>query len=403
MASEHMRHLADCKIGEDSGVNADDPTRTIFDWLAQASPVQPQALRSLPEGHSGDRSARRTAAASRQNLFSRQAATPGGVAYLVRMRDHILQRLADHPGWVTVEADLSRVLKARFNPGLLEFRRLDERSPAPLLEKLIRYEAVHKIHAPRELRRRLEADRRCYGFFHPAWPDEPLVFTELALTRGMSASIGPLLDPDSPVHASASCDTAIFYSITNCHPGLRGFALGSSLLGRSIEVLRSHLPGLRTFATLSPIPGFRPWLSTLAESRPTVRKTADLLEKLDLPGWFEDAAISSELEAALVPLCALYLLRAKSGDEPADPVARFHLANGARLQRINWLSDMSPEGLRRSAGLTASYVYQPLDLERNRSSYARDREVHATSHLERLSKRGAALNHEPGIRLPIPA
>ena len=254
-------------------------------------------------------------------------------------------------------------LQSVFNRELLEFRRMDRNTPVPMLNKLIHYEAVHQVDGWRDLWRRLATDRRCYAFFHPAWPGEPLVFTEVALTRGMSPKLQPLLDPTSPVVDADLCDCAMFYSISNCHRGLRGLAFGGALIGCVVDALRAELPRLTTFATLSPIPGFRPWLSDLAKSQDRLPEIATVVATLDASDWSENAQAAAELERELMPLCALYLLHIKEGTAPADPVARFHLANGARLRRVNWLSDLSPAGLRRSAGLTANYVYHPTDME----------------------------------------
>jgi malonyl-CoA decarboxylase len=330
-----------------------------------------------------------------QELFLQITEARDGPGFLVEIRRHLLQGLGAHPSWAAVEGGLIHVLKSAFNLGRLEFRRMDKHTPAPVLEKLIQYEAVHHIRGWRELRRRLEADRRCYGFFHPDWPGEPLAFTEVALTCGMSSMVQPLLDPESPVLGVDSCDCAIFYSVTNCREGLRGFALGSALIARVVDALRAELPGLRTFATLSPIPGFRTWLSALAKSPDRFPGIVTLVAKLDESGWSEDARAAAELERDLMPLCALYLLHAKEGTDPADPVARFHLANGARLRRINWLSDVSPAGLRRSAGLTANYVYHPTDLKGNVRAYATQRRVTTTRQLERLSRRAAQACDRP--------
>lgn len=325
----------------------------------------------------------------RDELFLRLNAAHGGTGVLVHMREHLLQGLCDHRSWVVVEADLAHVLKSIFNRGLLEFRQIDWDTPAPVLEKLIEHEAVHAIHDWREMRRRLEADRRCYAFFHPAWTDEPLIFTEVALTRGMSTKVRPILDPDSPVLDTEACDSAVFYSITNCQPGLRGFSFGNPLIGRVVDELRTQLPRLRTFATLSPIPGFRPWLSSLVHSLENPSCVAALLAKVNAADWSEDATVSAELEHELLPLCAHYLLHAKHGAEPADPVARFHLANGARLRRVNWLGDMSRAGMDRSVGVTANYVYYPTNLERNSQTYGREHKINTTGRLERLSRQAA--------------
>ena len=204
-------------------------------------------------------------------------------------------------------------------------------------------------------------DRRCYAFFHPALPGEPLIFTELALTQGMSSNAQALLDPESPIVDPSTCNCAIFYSINSCHEGLRGVPLGNALIGQVTNELARAFPGLDTFATLSPVPGFRSWLANLARSNPggaANATAAAALSSLERSDWYADTDTSAELERQLVPLCAYYLLRVKRGDDPADPVARFHLRNGARLERINWLSDTSPAGLNRSAGLMVNYVYR---------------------------------------------
>ena len=194
-----------------------------------------------------------------------------------------------------------------------------------MLEKLIEYEAVHQIQGWPDLRRRLAADRRCYGFFHPAIPDEPIIFIEAALTRGIAHKLQPLLDPDAPVADASSADCALFYSITNCQKGLRGVAFGSSLIKQVVEELKRELPKLRHFATLSPVPGFRAWL----EKNPKALKDDDLAANLEDPAWPQDAQVRERLKASLVPLCARYLLREKHDKEPLDPVARFHLRNSA--------------------------------------------------------------------------
>jgi len=239
-----------------------------------------------------------------------------------------------------------------------------------VLEKLIQYEAVHAIQGWQDLRRRLAADRRCFAFFHPQLPDEPIIFIEVALTRGMSARVQPLLDTAAPVDDPASADCAMFYSITNCQQGLRGISFGNQLIKQVAEELKREFPHLRRFATLSPIPGLRRWLE----------KTAP--EQL--------AESSGDAEKALTRFCAYYLLRAKETDEkdaePLDPVARFHLGNGAALERVNWMGDTSESGMQRSAGLMVNYVYWLAEVEKNHERYFRDHEIVASPAVERLAK-----------------
>jgi malonyl-CoA decarboxylase len=322
----------------------------------------------------------------RRRRFAGLMSEGGGFPALVQARADLLTGLDANPTWSVVDADLTHILKSAVADAPLEFRRIERSASTSLLEKLIEYEAVHEIHNWNEFWRRLESDRRCFAFFHPDWPDEPLIFTEVALTRGLSANVQQLLDPGSPVLETEWSDAALFYSITNCQPGLRGFAFGNALLTRAIETLRTDLPQLTTFATLSPIPGFRSWLSALAVSAKPPDEIRELMVALEQPRWFDDHRVCARLKTQLMPLCAYYLLYAKRGADPADSVARFHLANGALLRRVNWLSDVSQTGLRRSAGLTASYLYSPDGLARSRDAYAVTRRVRASRPLRRAAK-----------------
>jgi malonyl-CoA decarboxylase len=318
----------------------------------------------------------------RQELFRRINMAPGGTRMLVDMRGEVLRQLSQHPEWELITADLLHLLTSWFNRGFLVRQRIDWNTSAAVLEKLIQYEAVHQIQGWRDLRRRLQADRRCYAFFHPTLPDEPVIFIEVALTSGISDRVQPLLDPDSPVTNPASADSAVFYSITNCQDGLRGVPLGSFLIKQVMEDLGAEFPRVRKFATLSPIPGFRAWLQQKGHAFPA----------LDRPGWFEDktlAAERAELQRKLIPLCAYYLLHARRGREPLDPVARFHFRNGARLERINWLGDLSAPGMERSAGLMVNYVYRLADVERNHELYAREHKTPASYEVEALARQVA--------------
>jgi malonyl-CoA decarboxylase len=326
----------------------------------------------------------RAVEAPRQELFRRLNLAAGGTAALIEMRRRVLRGVDGHPSWVAVAGDLAHLLRSWFNGGFLEFRRIDWRTPPAVLDNLIKYEAVHEIHDWWELRRRLQDDRRCFGFFHPALPDEPLVFTELALTATLSAKVQPLLDPESPVLDRQARRYAVFYSISSCHDGLRGVSFGNALIRRVVDSLKSEFPQLKTFATLSPVPGFRAWLTRVA--RDGDRARADIVARLDEPGWLESAAQSEALERELIPQCASYLLGAKSGSEPADPVARFHLGNGARLERLNWQGDTSAAGLARSAGITANYRYRLSEVERNHRAYVSDRKVMVSQRVERLAR-----------------
>jgi len=362
----------------------------FFDLLVQQFSPDPEQVGSASDAYRANPSAGNLARlqaaveSPRQELFRRLNLAPAGTRILVELRGRLLRELHENPHWMPIVADLERLLIAWFNRGFLELRRIDWRTSAMVLEKLIRYEAVHQIQGWNDLRRRLEADRRCYGFFHPALPDEPIIFIEAALTRGMTAKVQPLLDPDSPVLAPETADHAMFYSITNCQEGLRGVPFGSFLIKQVVEDLGREFPRIRKFATVSPVPGFREWL----ESDPQL---ADLRAKLDQPRWWENRELSEAVQKTLVPWCARYLLHAKSERDPLDPVARFHLRNGARLERINWLGDISSAGMQRSAGIMVNYLYRLADLERNHESYSRDYQVVAASEIESLAKRKTPL------------
>jgi len=315
---------------------------------------------------------------SRQELFRRFNQASGGTAALVEMRRAVLHRLPSHPDWVGIEADLEHLLESWFNRGFLVLQRIDWSTSALVLEKLIQYEAVHAIQGWKDLRRRLQADRRCFAYFHPALPDEPIIFIEVALTRGMSDEVQTLLDPESPVTDPTRANCAIFYSITNCQEGLRGISFGSFLIKQVAEVLGREFPRLKTFATLSPVPGFRAWLREAQAELADIPDSANLakqLRRLDEPGWHTKADFAAALQEPLLRLCAYYLLHAKRDEEPLDPVARFHLGNGARMERLNWLADASPPGMERSAGIMVNYVYELDDIERNHEAYANRHEI----------------------------
>jgi malonyl-CoA decarboxylase len=268
--------------------------------------------------------------------------------------------------------------------------RIDWRTSALVLEKLIEYEAVHAIKGFDDLRRRLAADRRCYAFFHPAMPDEPVVFIEVALTRGMSDKVQPLLDPASEVFDSNLADTAVFYSITNCQEGLRGVAFGSLLIKQVVDDLQKEFPRLRRFATLSPIPGFCDWLRANQTAIESDGRYAGVGAILADPQWPADPELHMRMRDRLIPLCAQYLVLVKAHGKPLDSVARFHLRNGARLERIDWMGDTSATGMRRSAGLMVNYVYRLDELERNHELYRHEGKVNASYDIESLAKKAVS-------------
>jgi malonyl-CoA decarboxylase len=354
--------------------------RAFFDILNRDFSPNPEEVGSAADAYRNEPSSdnllhlQRVVEPPRQELFRRLNLAPEGTRALVQMRSQVLREIDGGAELETLAADLAHLLTSWFNRGFLTLQRIDWYSSAAVLQKLIEYEAVHQIQGWHDLRRRLEADRRCYAFFHSALAEEPLIFIEVALTRGMSDHVQPLLDPDSAVNDPQSADSAIFYSITNCQEGLRGVPFGSLLIKQVVEDLKRTLPRIRTFATLSPIPGFRKWL-------------AGACSDLD-PG-----KLDLQMRRRLVPLCAHYLVHEKRGEEPLDPVARFHLKNGARLDRINWLADTSATGIQQSVGLMANYVYDIADLERNHELYARSGQVVCSRRVRALAKQTGRVNH----------
>ena len=324
----------------------------------------------------------------RQELFRRCNMATGGTAVLVEMRRRLLRTLADHPHRAEIDADLTHLFRSWFNRGFLTLARIDWQTSAVVLERLIQYEAVHQIQGWHDLRRRLESDRRCYAFFHPALPQEPLIFIEVALTRGVTAQVQPLLDPDSPVDDPARATCAIFYSITNCQQGLRGVSFGNVLIKQVVDDLGKEFPSVRTFATLSPIPGFRSWLAERAATAPgsISPALATLVAKGDDIAAADIAIAPGALREEMMQRCARYLISMDDGRGVQDPVARFHLANGARLERLNWMGDTSATGLRRSYGLTVNYVYRLADLERNHDAYANKFRVASSIAFRQLTK-----------------
>jgi malonyl-CoA decarboxylase len=361
----------------------------FFDLLIKEFSPDPQDVVRVADAYRQDPSQpnliqlQRAVEPRRQELFRRLNMVGGGTAVLLEMRCRVLKQLVERPHWVGIDADLAHLFNSWFNRGFLVLQRIDWRTSAIVLEKLIKYEAVHEIQGWPDLRRRLQADRRCYAFFHPVLPDEPVIFIEVALTRGVSTRVQPLLELNSEVADPASADCAIFYSITNCQEGLRGVSFGNLLIKQVAEDLGREFPRLKTFATLSPVPGFRQWLVEKSVECPAL---GELLARIDTPGWLDDAAAAAEIQRQLIRLCAHYLLYAKQGRDPLDPVARFHLGNGARLERLNWLGDTSPSGMRRAAGLMVNYVYRLGEVERNHEAYARDGRVAAARRFEVLAR-----------------
>lgn len=367
----------------------------FFSALADQFGPDPAKLGQAVEAWAKEPSDERSAAIHyaseprRQEVFRRLNRAPGGTAALVDMREDLLKLLRANPALKIVDRDFVHLLNSWFNRGFLVLRRIDWSSPAVVLEKIIRYEAVHQIHDWDDLRRRIDPpDRRCYAFFHPALVDEPLIFVEVALSADIPGAVQPLLAEERTPTALAKATTAAFYSISNCQQGLAGVSFGNFLIKQVVEELRRELPGVSTFVTLSPVPGFMKWLRDNAQLLPDVDRTA--LDGLDDPLWPQDEDFTARAKALLEPLAAYYFLEARTpGNRPIDPVARFHLGNGARLERIDWLGDTSPKGLAESAGLMVNYLYDLDQIERNHEAFANTGEVVASGAVRRLLKGGA--------------
>jgi malonyl-CoA decarboxylase len=341
----------------------------------------------------GDPAARRNAErALRQaleppcaKLFARFTALEQGVKFLVDLRGELMRlaRERKSPALFALDADLRDLLARWFDVGLLELRRITWNAPASLLEKLAAYEAVHAIQSWQDMKNRLDSDRRCFAFFHPNMPDEPLIFVEVALVDGLAGNIHALLDESAPLADPRRANTAIFYSISNAQAGLAGISFGAFLIKRVVELLQAEFRELRTFATLSPIPGFMSWLkkvpelglseSELAVLRALPKPLADsaaVRAALAADDWASDPATAEALRRPLMRLCAHYLMVARrNGGGALDPVAHFHLSNGARMERLNWLADQSSKGLKESAGMMINYQYRLADIESQHEAY----------------------------------
>jgi malonyl-CoA decarboxylase len=302
---------------------------------------------------------RRATVSPRRRLLQRFSAHPDGIPFLVNLRAEMQPQLKADKRLLALDVEMEYMFSTWFDVGFLELRRISWDSPASLVEKLIKYEAVHDIRSWGDVKNRLDSDRRCYGFFHPRLPGEPLIFVEVALINEIAPSITPLLDEAAAPADLDRATTAIFYSISNTQAGLRGVSFGDSLIKRVVECLHEEFPRLKTFATLSPIPGLRAWLGKHAP--------AELLQAWEAA---PDLAEKSPPRVALKQWAARYLAQELQDGKPLDAVARFHLGNGARVERLNWAADPSPKGLKQSYGLMVNYLYDLKKLDRNRSALA---------------------------------
>lgn len=365
-------------LAEEFDTNRDSVDRRCAVVLEAATPAERLAA---------ERDLRAALQPPRLNLLRHFNALPEGVKFLVDMRAELLGFANGEPAMRGLADDLRELLANWFDIGFLELKRITWDSPAALLEKFMAYEAVHEIRGWTDLKNRLEADRRCFAFFHPRMPEEPLIFVEIALVDGMAGNIHALLDEAAPLGDAQEADTAIFYSISNCQRGLVGISFGDFLIKRVVDALAAELPRLKTFATLSPIPGFRKWLAaeieqgaqllpnemralqsvTEAEDAPPERQVLALIET---PHWADDPRTAAALREPLMRLVAQYLLQAQGrAGRALDPVAHFHLTNGARIERLNWIGDRSPNGMQQSAGIMVNYAYRLDEIEANHAAY----------------------------------
>jgi len=347
---------------------------------------------------------RRALEPPRLKLLTQFTTIPDGWKFLVDLRGFLLKVRRDDKLLAALEADLRGLLAAWFDIGLLELHRIDWNSPAALLEKLVGYEAVHEIRSWRDLKNRLDSDRRCYAFFHPRMPGEPLIFVEVALVKGLAGSVQGLLDQKAPVLDPREADTAIFYSISNCQDGLAGISFGNFLIKRVVEELSAEFRNLKTFATLSPIPGFRGWLdaklavdqsgmlsdeeaASLQSAMPAPSGEQALAGILAKRGWWREVGLRKTAEPTLVRLGARYLLVESNGGKRArDAVAHFHLSNGARVERLNMLGDTSEKGAKESATLMVNYLYDPAKIEDWHEDYAGEGKRNASTTVRRLAR-----------------
>jgi len=373
----------------------EDQRDSFFERLSADFSPDPQAVLKIAQAYARDPNASNLvrlgeiAEPPRQELLRRINRLPGGTASIVAMRHALLPRLPKRPELMALAADFQHLLSSWFNPGFLELQRVDWNSPAQLLEQIIRHESVHAIDGWDDLRRRLQPDRRCFAFFHPQLPGEPLIFVEVALLPEMPDAIAPLIDKKATPLAPSQFKVAAFYSISNCQPGLRGVSLGNFLIKRVAETLAKELPQLRTFCTLSPMPGFAAWVRAGALCDGLTRVRQQHLDEAraavnaacggDVSRLATAAvlrALPEETTQALLRLGAVYL-GCVSPSAQGDPVARFHLDNGARLERLNVCADLSAKGVRQSFGMMVNYLYDLQKVEVHHEKFLQGEVAHS--------------------------
>ena len=371
-----------CEVVADYQALDDDNRRLFFEALADAFSADSDAVLNAAESYKLDPSQTnlaalaRAAEAPRIKLFRRMNMAPEATPVLVKMRGAMIQVLNDLPQLKAVETDLKHQFISWFNRGFLELRVIDWNTPASILERIIQYESVHAIQGWDDLRARLSGNRMCFAFFHPAMPDDPLVFVEVALTDGVPDAIGPLIDQTKEGDVGSVPDTVVFYSISNCHPGLAGVSFGNFLIKQVVEEVGKRYSGMKRFVTLSPIPGFCRWLAT--------QETGIDLDEMRSMAKTDSAKTADVRRDELLAACAQYLLKERRNNLALDPVARFHLGNGASLHAINWAADLSDKGLEQSAGLMVNYLYDLQSIEENHDSYFDQGEIATSRDVARL-------------------
>lgn len=374
-----------------------DPAR-----VAEAHDAYQQAIGTTAQWNA-EASLRAAMRSKRIRILTQFNAIPQGVKFLVDLRADLLRFLKDDPELKALDRELEARLNAWFDVGFLELRRITWESPAALLEKLVQYEAVHEIRSWMDLKNRLDADRRCYAFFHPRMPLEPLIFVEVALVEDLAGNVQRLLDEMAPLADPDKANTAIFYSISNTQVGLRGVSFGNFLLKRVVDDLKRDLPGLKQFATLSPMPRLRHWLREHPEVLDDAVTDSEWKKLTDLgvpaadadtllamvleDTWLEQPGMPDALQPALSRVAARYLVSGRGrGDLPFDPVARFHLGNGARIERLNWMGDTSAKGIKQSFGLMVNYLYDPDTIEANVEAFVTEGSVATSNAIRKLAK-----------------
>lgn len=379
----------------------DADRRAFFSLLAERYAADPKAVHAAYAAYREDENNTNlqrlftVCEPQRQDLFRRLNLCPGGTFELVKMRADLLNLLREAPELASLDADFAHLFASWFNRGFLMLESIDWNTPAAVLEKVIRYEAVHEIRDWHDLRRRLDPqDRRCYAFFHPATGDEPLIFVEVALCRGVPDNIQGILETDDEL-PPAEADTAVFYSISNCQRGLKGISFGNFLIKQVVQELKRDLPNLTQFVTLSPVPGFASWLAEARHSgRCKLSPTAE--SALVEDSWAKNTDAQQALAPELQAQAAHYLLEAKHrSGQPLDPVARFHLGNGASLHRINWPGDTSSKGLSQAHGLMVNYRYQLDQIEQNHEAYSREGSVICAPEIRRQAARAKKQQPDP--------